>query len=420
MSSLSRVCRIVVWIALWGGLSGPVSGALSVHSDFEGGSGETVSIDSERQAVDLRPTLREGRGWPCWWYVRIEGARSGSAFELTVSGNPGPFRPGGAALAANWAQPLRAAISVDDEVWTQTPDGTADAKARTMTYRFSAPADRFWVAWGPPFTPRHGAKLIESLASQLPGSEPFVLATSREGRPVPGIRMGRADAPAAIWVQARQHAWEAGSSWTGRGFSEWVVGDDPMARQLRETTVIFFIPIMDVDNVAQGAGGKEAVPRDHNRDWTAESVYPEVTAAQKRIADLDRASRLRLFIDLHNPGPGDKRSFFFGPFGYDAMEPAVRAGYDRFIHFAAQRIQGPPALEGAYRFATYVRTDEERGRMSSGWVRNHTDPGRAISVTLEAAWNTADNTSDAYRRTGRQLGEAVADYLRTPGAGAVQ
>ncbi|MBL9151145.1 MAG: hypothetical protein JNK37_01600 [Verrucomicrobiales bacterium] len=409
----------MMWSALcWTSLSSGATAALTVHSDFEGGSGETVSIDSERQAIHLRPALREGRGWPCWWYVRIEGAVVGAAFELTVSGNPGPFRPGGAALAANWAQPVRAAISKDDVVWTQSPNGVADTQNRTMTYRFEAPGERFWLAWGPPFTPRHGAKLIEDLVAQLPGSEAFVLATSRDGRPVPGIRMGRADAPAAIWVQARQHAWEAGSSWTGRGFAEWVAGDDPEARRLRESTTIYFVPIMDVDNVARGAGGKESVPRDHNRDWSGEPVYPEVAAAQGRIAELDQAGRLRMFIDLHNPGPGDKRTFFFGPFGYEEMAPPVRAGYDRFIQFAAKRIQGPPAVESAYRFATYVRTDEERGRMSSGWVRKHTDPTRTISVTLEAAWNTPDNTADGYRQTGRQLAAAVADYLSAPTAKA--
>lgn len=391
---------------------------LSLSTDFPGGSAEIVSVDAESGAIHLRPALREGRGWPCWWYLRVDGAAPGKPIDLTVSGHPGPFRPGGAALAASWAQPRRAALSDNDRDWRQTPEASLDAAARTATYRFEAPAARFWVAWGPPFLPAQAEALLAATAAAHPGAERFRLATSRGGRPVPGIRIGRPDAPAAIWVQARQHAWEAGSSWVGQGFLEWMAGDDPAAKALRETTAIHFVPIMDVDNVAMGAGGKEAVPRDHNRDWSGEPVYPEVAAAQARIGALDREGRLRLFIDLHNPGPGDKQSFFFGPFDFETMAAPVRSRYQRWIALAEAEIQGPPSLQPGYRFATYVKTDEERARMSSGWVRLRTDPARVVSVTLETAWNTPANTAGDYRRTGGQLGRTVARFLASAGAPA--
>ena len=94
-----------------------------------------------------------------------------------------------------------------------------------------------------------------------------------------GIRFGGTETtikPKGVWIQARQHAWESGSSWVGKGLLDWAVSQDPLAVQLRRSTTIHFVPIMDVDSVAEGAGGKDAVPRVHNRDWDASPVYPEV------------------------------------------------------------------------------------------------------------------------------------------------
>jgi hypothetical protein len=89
---------------------------------------------------------------------------------------------------------------------------------------------------------------------------------------------------------------------------------------------------MDVDNAAIGAGGKDAFPRDHNRDWSDQPVYPEVAAAQRMIQRIESIHGLDVYIDLHNPGPGDP-VFFFGPFAFDTMSPFVRptthAGFRR-------------------------------------------------------------------------------------------
>ena len=67
-----------------------------------------------------------------------------------------------------------------------------------------------------------------------------MLAKTREGRPVYGIKLGGGDedqpAPLGVWVQARQHAWEAGGSWVSRGFVEWSASDGPAAVELRRSS----------------------------------------------------------------------------------------------------------------------------------------------------------------------------------------
>jgi hypothetical protein len=387
---------------------------LTVTADIDGGSAEVLSIDPDAASIHIQPALRMGRGWPCWWYFRVDGATAGRPMTLKLSGNPGAFRPKGAAHAPEWAQPVRAAISADDHHWTQTGDVEMDPSTKTAVYRFNAPATRFWMAWGAPYLSVHAAALLEETAAALPGdSRLFTLATSREGRAVQGIRIGNPDAPAAIWVQARQHAWESGSSWVGQGFLKWLAGDDPMARSLRATAEIRFIPIMDVDNVAAGAGGKGALPRDHNRDWTGQPHYPEVAAAQQQIMELEQAGRLRLFIDIHNPSPIDTKSFFYSPADCESMPDPVRANYNRWLTLAVSEITSPVPLQPDYRFPDKVRTEKERASMSAVWVKNHTAPERVISVTLEALWNTPQSTPDGYQQMGAQVGRAMARFLTT-------
>jgi murein tripeptide amidase MpaA len=113
-----------------------------------------------------------------------------------------------------------------------------------------------------------------------------------------------------VWVQARQHAWESGSSWVARGFMEWVLGDSEKAETLRWSAEIMGVPVMDVDNTATGNGGKDALPYDHNRDWSDLPNLNETKAAQARVKDLIQAGRMDVFLDLHNPGPDDPTFFF--------------------------------------------------------------------------------------------------------------
>ena len=343
---------------------------LTVSTDFPGGSAEVQTLDAANGLIHICPAVQEGRGWPCWWYLRIDGLTPGQPVTLKVSANAKPFR-NGQRLAASWSQPQRAAISADNESWSQTPkrEPSADGIA---SYCFESPAACVWLASQPPFLPAHADAFLERIAGETPGAERFVLAKTREGRPVYGIKLGGGSeerpAPLGVWVQARQHAWEAGASWVSRGFVEWSASEDPAAIELRRLAAVYVIPIMDVDNVTLGAGGKEAVPRDHNRDWDGQPVYPEVAAAQQRIRDLDAQGRLHVFIDLHNPGPGEPRPYFYGPLDLDQMPAPQQRNHARLLALAAESIRDPLPLDAKYHFATYVKTDEERRRVSTAWV----------------------------------------------------
>jgi hypothetical protein len=388
---------------------------ITVSTDFEGGSAKVVAIDQRTRTVRITPGGDPARGWPCWWYVRIDGLAEGDTLSLEVAPVDallvGPGKNRGKPLAAAWCQPERAAVSHDGSTWRHTDAGRPAGGA--MSYTVQSRGESVWLAWGPPFTPRDSARLVESLAQECRGAEALELCRSNGGRPCPAVRIASGDRPVetrpAIWIQARQHAWESGSSWVCRGLAEWLASGDPRAEALRERAEITIVPIMDIDNTATGNGGKECLPQDHNRDWTDQPHHAEVAAAQKQLRKLAAEKRLALFVDLHNPGPSDKQPFFYCC-PEDSLSDAGRENLDRFLTLCRGEISGPLALADKPR-TSGASYDPLWKQMSKNWVAAHAPP-HAVAVTLETTWNTEHSTVDGYLRVGEQLGRAIPRYLK--------
>lgn len=427
----SSCCSFCAFSAILGLVVGQplISGSalaadLSVRTDFEGGSARVEAVDQAGRVIRFMPGGDPERGWPCWWSLRVDGLTEGERLTLDLAGSDLPVlslgKNTGKPLAASWAMPGRAAVSTNDgRNWRQTEPGRR-VGAR-MQYEVVGDGGPLWVAWGPSFTPRDTDELIHRAEKTGPFARAFDLARTRGGRPVRGLHISEAEENAApspralpaIWIQARQHAWESGSSWVAHGLVDWLVSDDPEAQTLRRRAEVFVVPIMDVDNVATGNGGKEAAPHDHNRDWDQAPVYPEVAAAQKRLQELAKSERLALFLDLHNPAPGDARPFFFvGP--QDLLTESAVSLRTGFLTKARARIREPLELEDKPR-VTGPGYHPLWRQISGQWVIDH-GSANTVAVCLETSWNTAQSTTDGYCAVGRQLGQAVADFMRSPPA----
>ncbi len=386
--------------------------ALTVDTRFEGGSAVVTRLDESSRTIEFHPAGDPFRGWPSWWYLRIDGCTPGEQLTLKLRGSPKPMpQPGpgrGRPLPPAWSQVTRPAVSFDGVTWTQGEPGTPEDDS--IVYRITATQSSVWVAWGPPFTPKDAIALVKRLAA-APGAEALELARTREGRAVPMLRVATGALPPkerfGVWIQARQHAWEAGSSWVARGFGEWLLGNDPDAAWLREHAEIFLVPIMDIDNVATGNGGKDALPHDHNRDWSEEPHWPEVRAVQDHVRALVSQGRMDVFLDLHNPGPTDKT--FFYALSSGLLSESGWALTQQFMAIAQRRI-------GA------VRPMQENARESgpgyhplwtaigSNWVAINGNP-QTVSLCLETAWNTAQSTPADYEAVGAALGRTLQEYL---------
>ena len=316
--------------------------ALTVESDFEGASISGVGIDDAARSISFMPGGDPLRGWPCWWFFRVKGITPGETITLRLRGSTAttavPGGPLAKPLAPSWAMPEQATFSTDGKTWLHTEKGTKDGDV--MIYTIQPDAASVSVAWGPPYTPGTATAFVREMSEQSPHAKAGELCRSREDRAVPMLHVqegGRKkEQRFGVWVQARQHAWESGSSWVAQGFGEWLLGEDADAKWLREHAEIFIVPIMDVDNTATGNGGKDARPQDHNRDWSPQPHWNEVVAAQKIVSGLIQEGRMDAFLDLHNPAPGDPTFFYI--LENSALKEPMIGLRDRFIGLAYARI----------------------------------------------------------------------------------
>ena len=387
--------------------------ALTVSTNFEGGSANVLAIGDNPQSVHIEPGGDPDRGWPCWWFFRVDGVNPSQPLEVkvTASGATLPAILGHQArkLSPAWALPRCAAISDDGRAWSRTAPG--ERRGNATTYRIAAPSGTVWIAWGPPFGPTDAANFISNLARAHPFVKPFTLAVSREGRQAPAARFIEGDRPVTqrpgVWIIARQHAWEAGGTWVGVGLAEWLAGDSESAQWVRQNAEVFFVPVMDVDHVASGDGGKECLPQDPNQDWSAEPHWPEVAAVEKGVLALAGEGRMDLLVDLHNPGANATQvTVYLTPTNYLGAQAA--ANQNQFFASLRREVTQPLSVAAE---PIWDGPGPHWATLSCPWVYRHTNP-QTVAVTVETAWNTPAGTTNGYKAVGQQLGIAMASYLR--------
>jgi hypothetical protein len=100
---------------------------LTVSTDFEGASAKVLALDQPTKTVRIMPGGDPVRGWPCWWYLRVDGLAKGEKLTLEVVPSDailvGPSKNRGKALSAGWSQPQRASVSTDGKHWRHTDQG---------------------------------------------------------------------------------------------------------------------------------------------------------------------------------------------------------------------------------------------------------------------------------------------------------
>lgn len=371
---------------------------LRVDSDFPGGSAQVLTIDQTNRVVHLNPVAHPDKGWDCWWYFRLNGIQPGETVTLNVG-------------KSVWATPNQAMFSLDDKTWNHTAPG--ERNRMRIVYRQQIDAKRAWFAWGPPFTKKHARALVSKAAASSRHAHSHTPIKSRGGHGVPLVAFAEPplEAKPGVHIQARQHAWESGSSWVAQGLADWLSSNDPRAATLRRKVNISIVPIMDMDSVEMGAGGKSQKPQDHNRDWSDDPHWPEVRAAQNAIRKADEKGMFDLFIDLHNPGARDSNPYFYIP-PKELLSDKGKQNLDRFIACAKTEITGPLTFLGKT-IESGKSYDPNWDKISKNWVAKNTSD-HVVAVTLETSWNTPHSTQAGYQQVGRELGLAIERYFREP------
>lgn len=332
--------------------------AAALHTNFEAGNirkFEWLSEQHLRCEVNGEKDQDGRNSQPSWFYFRLDGV-AGRDLTIDLGGLAGEYN-----YRKHNGSGLRNTLPVysyDDREWTHFKTSEFDASTSTLRIRLKPEGDRVWIARQPPYTTRRLSELLDGFRRH-PAMKQETVGKSLGGRPLLLLTITDPKTPdkdkKVLWLMARQHAWESGTSWVTEGALRFLLSNDPAAVEIRRGFVFKIFPIGDPDGVVRGGVRYNARGYDLNRNWdTVDATsMPEIFSMRKAILGwVDSGRRVDFFLTLHNTESSD---YVQGPVSH-FRELATR--FHKFLdetHFYAPK--GP-------RDSPASTTPRMKGRMS--------------------------------------------------------
>src|SRR5437016_3894173 len=184
-----------------------------------------------------------------------------------------------------------------------------DEKEVRLTVRFMPTAPTMWIAHMVPYGKR---ELDRLLAIRHPHMKHEVIGKTVHNRGIELLTITDPSVPdtgkKVIWLMARQHAWETGTSLVADGAVRFLLSKDAEAARIRRSVVFKVIPLFDMDGAAEGTVRFNVNGYDNNRNWdTADpKLMPEISSIRKALlAWVDSGQPINLFLAMHNTESSD-------------------------------------------------------------------------------------------------------------------
>ena len=197
------------------------------------------------------------------------------------------------------------AISPDGGTWTTVPTDALPGNRVRVTVTMPGPT--LHVARMQPY----GLSDLDRRMTTVRAcrfAEVSRIGETVQGRPLEMIRIGNPAAPRRVFIRARAHPWESGSSWVAEGLVTRLLQDDAQARAWRERFALYVLPMANKDGVARGGTRFNVLGKDLNRNWNAPidaAVVPENAALERWLeAMIAKGQKPDLAMELHNDGRG--------------------------------------------------------------------------------------------------------------------
>lgn len=299
--------------------------------------------------------------------------------------------------------PVLAAYSYDRVNWSRI-SGTYVGGYKEYSKLFTQ--SPVYFATGYPYLYSNLTALGNSLSGN-PCVSVTDLTLSEHGRGVKLFRITEPTGPDSgkvlIWVIARSHAMESHSDFAVEGMIQFLSSSAVQAERLRRRAIVYIVPMMDVDQVSAGGTGKDQWPVDFNRDWDAPSYWNAVNGVKQKILQTASTNQLKIFIDSHDPFPGqnDNNTWFYD--SYASGQHSVNLDlYRKFFQKNSGYVINRQPM-----YAT-------AGQTAAFWVDSLFSQ-IDFSVSLETGWvNRTDKrewTIPLYKTHGENLGKAMSDYV---------
>jgi hypothetical protein len=301
--------------ALFG--SAAKSAEVTFSTAFEGGSiGRIEKLGKTTFRVHVLGQQDErGRNRAATWYCFRMDHVQGRELTITLTDFVGEYNDVPGSCPMN--EKIRPAMSEDGQTWAHAEDMTWDNEKKEATLRLKPKRDSVWLATQAMYPHSRFMALVEEL-KQSPHARIETIGKSVQGRDLMLITVTDFAKPddnkKSLWLQARQHAWESGTSYVAEGALRFAVSDRPEARALRENNVCIFTPMVAVDGCAIGLPRFNVHGYDPNRHWDEVNLrdkrylelMPEVWYFKKAILNhVARGGRIDLMLNMHNTETGE-------------------------------------------------------------------------------------------------------------------
>ena len=284
---------------------------------FEGGSlGRIEKLGDTTFRVHILGQQDErGHNRAATWYCFRMDHVQGRDLTITLTDFVGEYNDVPGSVPMN--EKIRPAMSEDGRTWNHAEDMTWDKEKKEATVRLKPKQDSVWLATQAMYPHSRFMALAEELKPS-PHARIEVIGKSAQGRDLLLITITDFAKPdtdkKTIWLQARQHAWEGGTSYVAEGALRFAVSNTPEARALRENNVCIFTPMVAVDGCAIGLPRFNVHGFDPNRHWDEVNLrdkrylelMPEVWYFKKAIlSHVGRGGRIDLMLNMHNTETGE-------------------------------------------------------------------------------------------------------------------
>ena len=197
-------------------------------------------------------------------------------------------------------------ISADGRNWRAVP--TESLPGNRVQLQVEIAGTKLYVARIEPYRLTDLNRLLAAIGADQRVNV-MTIGKTAGGRSLEIVRIGDpALAPYSVFVRARAHPWESGSSWVAQGLIQRLLERDPeVARFLRAYT-LYIMPMANKDGVALGRTRFNLHGKDLNRNWDKPAdpqLVPENAALEEWLESMIAARRgPHLAIELHNDGNG--------------------------------------------------------------------------------------------------------------------
>jgi hypothetical protein len=289
----------------------PAAQPVLFNTAFESGSiglieklGETEFRLHIKGQQDSRGRNRQAT----WFYFRMDDV-AGRALTLRLASWKGEYndRPANSPTG-EWFRPV---FSEDNRNWTHLPEAKWDKEKDEITFTVQPRGNTLWLAHIPPYPHTRALELVAE-AARSPHARTEVIGQSVLGRDLHLVTVTNFARPDAgkkvVWLQARQHAWECGTSFLVEGALKFATSADPVAQKLRDETIFKFVPMINPDSVARGEVRFNANGFDPNRQWDEVDFRskawlernPEIWYVKKALLAQHVQQPIALALNLHN------------------------------------------------------------------------------------------------------------------------